>query len=195
MKDDNFIDIPVQYNNILKATKELNFKMSSDLYIGSLLKTLVASKPGGRILELGTGTGLATLWIVEGMDKNSKLVAVDNNETLLSVARKNLNDERIEFVCADGYEWIKVYKSPLFDLIFADAIPGKYDLFEETFELLKNGGIYIVDDMNQQPNWPKGHADRAEAFIRKLENRKDISLTKLNWSTGVMIGVKVDPDL
>ncbi len=195
MQDDTFTDIPVQYDSILKVTKELNFNMSSDLYIGSLLKTLVAAKPGGRILELGTGSGLATSWIAEGMDRYSKLVTVDNNELLISVAKKNLKDERIEFVCADGYEWINEYEGSLFDVIFADAIPGKYDLFEETFALLKTGGFYIIDDMMQQSNWPEGHADKAEAFVQNLEARKDIRLTKLNWSTGVVIAVKIFPGL
>lgn len=190
MQDDTFNDVPVQYEGILKATKELNFDMSSDLYTGSLLKTLVASKAGGRMLELGTGSGLATSWIAEGMDKYSKLVTVDNNELLISVARENLKDERIEFVCADGYDWINGYKGPLFDLIFADAIPGKYDLFEETLALLKTGGFYIIDDMMPQPNWPEGHAEKAEAFIKDLEKREDIRLTKLNWSTGIIIAVK-----
>ena len=165
--------------------------MASDLYTGSLLKTLVASKAGGRILELGTGSGLATSWILEGMDKHSNLVTVDNNELLISVTKQNLKDERIAFVCADGYAWISKYKGPLFDVIFADAMPGKYDLFEETWALLKTGGFYIIDDMLPQPNWPEGHAVKADEFIMTLENRKDITLTKLNWSTGIIIAVKV----
>ncbi len=195
MQDDIFTDIPVYYNRILNVTKDLNFNMSSDLYIGSLLKTLVAAKPRGRILELGTGSGLATSWIVEGMDKNSNLITIDNNELLISVAKENLKDERIEFVCADGYKWINEYRGSLFDLIFADAIPGKYDLFEETWALLQTSGFYIVGDMIQQSNWPEGHAEKAEAFIKFLESRKDIMLTKLKWSTGVVIAVKVIHDL
>jgi predicted O-methyltransferase YrrM len=191
MQDDTFSDIPVQYDSILKLTQELNFNMSSDLYIGSLLKTLVASKAAGNILELGTGTGLATSWIIEGMDKNSKLVTIDNNELLISVAKNNLNDKRITFVCRDGYEWINEYNGTSFDLIFADAFPGKYDLFEKVFSFLKISGFYIIDDMMQQPNWPEGHSDKAESFIKNLENRKDIRVTKLNWSTGVIVAVKI----
>ena len=69
MEDAVFADIPVQYKSIVKATAALSFNMNSDLYTGSLLKTLVASKKAGRILELGTGGGLATSWILEGMDE------------------------------------------------------------------------------------------------------------------------------
>ena len=190
MRDDIFTDIPVQYKNISEATKKLSFNMSSDLYTGSLLKTLVASKLSGRILELGTGSGLATSWLLEGMDQESRLITVENNEVLIDIAKQQLQDNRIEFVCADGHEWLQKYKSEKFDLIFADAMPGKYDLFEEAFCLLKTGGFYIIDDMLPQPNWPEGHAERVNAFINHLENRNEIVLTKLNWSTGIIIAVK-----
>jgi predicted O-methyltransferase YrrM len=191
MRDDIFTDIPVQYESISAATKKLSFNMASDLYTGSLLKTLVASKPAGRILELGTGGGLATSWILEGMDQQSRLVTVENNDVLLDIAKKQLPDNRIEFVLADGYEWLQHYAGEKFDLIFADAMPGKYDLFEETLALVKEGGFYIIDDMLPQPNWPVGHAERVGAFIDELETRKDITLTKLNWSTGIIIVTKL----
>jgi predicted O-methyltransferase YrrM len=58
----------VQYESIAEATKAIEFNMASDMQTGSLLRTLVASKPAGEILELGTGTGLATSWIIAGMD-------------------------------------------------------------------------------------------------------------------------------
>ena len=127
------------------------------------------------------------------MDEHSTLTTIDNNELLLSVARTYLKDERVTFVCADGYAWIKDYKGSAFDVIFADAMPGKYDLFEETLALLRTGGFYIIDDMLPQPNWPEGHAQKVERFIGELENREDIKLTKLNWSTGIIIAVKCIP--
>jgi len=190
MNDSIVLNIPVEYRKIKEASDELQFSMASDLYTGSLLKTLAASKPSARLLELGTGTGLATAWIVAGMDANSSLVTIENNELLIEVARKNINDGRVEFVLTDGYEWLKNYDGEKFDFIFADAMPGKYDLFEETINLLNSGGLYIIDDMLPQPNWPGGHDKKAEAFIQQLEERNDLLVTKLNWSTGIMIVVK-----
>jgi len=190
MEDSVFTDVPVHYNTIVQETTALSFNMNSDLYTGSLLKTLVASKKAGRFLELGTGGGLATSWILEGMDSRAKLVTVENNTALLGIARLLLTDPRIDFVLADGYEWLRNYQGEQFDLIFADAMPGKYDLFDETIDLLKSGGFYIIDDMLLQHNWPEGHADRVDDFISSLEKRNDLILTKMNWSTGIIIAVK-----
>lgn len=190
MNDMILADIPEIYDKIKSATDELEFNMASDLQTGSLLKTLAASKAGGRFLELGTGTGLATSWIASGMDENSSLVSIDNDKSLVDVAERHIRDERVEFIVADGYEWISKYNGSRFDLIFADAMPGKYDLFEETINMLNRNGFYIIDDMLPQSNWPQGHDERVKEFIIKLENRDDLLLTKLHWSTGIIIVVK-----
>ena len=191
MQDHIFSAIPESYAVIEEATRDLAFTMSSDRRTGSLLKTLVASKKSGRFLELGTATGLATSWILQGMDENSKLISIDINKTLMEVARQHLADSRIEFVLADGYQWLPAYQGEKFDLVFADAIPGKYDLFEETLAMVAVGGFYVVDDIFPQAKWPAGHAERVEGFTTMLEKRKDITLTKLNWSTGIIIVVKL----
>lgn len=192
MQDQVFNNIPAQYDRILAATRKLSFDMASDLQTGALLSTLVASKPGAKILELGTGSGLSTSWILQGMDERAHLTTIDNNALLHEVATQNLADQRVNFVLTDGYQWLKAYKGEQFDFILADAMPGKYDLFEETFSLLKKGGIYFIDDMLPQPNWPAGHADRVESFIEMLGRRSDLILTKMNWSTGLIIIVKTE---
>ena len=190
MDDKIITGIPGEYEVIKEATIELQFNMASDLYTGSLLKTLAASKPSGRFLELGAGTGLATSWIVSGMDEKSSLIAIENNEILIGVANKNIVDSRVEFMLADAYDWIREYKAEKFDFIFADAMPGKYDLFDETISMLNSGGLYIIDDMLPQPNWPKGHEEKVKLFINNLETRNDLLLTKINWSTGIIIVTK-----
>jgi len=190
MNDTIIARIPEEYEKIKEASIELQFIMASDLCTGNLLKTLAASKPSGRFLELGTGTGLATAWIVAGLDEKSSLLTIENNALLIDVAMKYIHDSRVKFVLADAYDWIRGYKSEKFDFIFADAMPGKYDLFDETISILKSSGLYIIDDMLPQPNWPLGHGEKVEELINKIEGRTDLFLTKLNWSTGIIIVTK-----
>lgn len=183
--------LPLAYEDLLEKCKEIGFTMPSDLYIGSLLKTLICSKPKGNILELGTGIGLTLSWMIDGMDLDSKICSVDNDPQLIKIATDFFGeDERVNLICEDGSVWIKNYSGDLFDLIFADAWPGKYSDLDLTLELLKPGGFYIIDDMLSQPNWPEGHQELVNELIGVLENRKDLQLTKMNWSTGIIVVVK-----
>jgi hypothetical protein len=72
-------------------------------------------------------------------------------------------------------------------MIFADTWPGKYFELEKTLALVKVGGYYIIDDMNPTDDWPEGHAEKATALIDQLEARADFLITKMNWSTGIII--------
>nr|WKN37927.1 class I SAM-dependent methyltransferase [Tunicatimonas sp. TK19036] len=183
--------IPKKYSDIQQATQKSGFSMSSDQLTGRLLRTLAATKPGGRFLELGTGTGLSTAWILDGMDRQSSLTSIDNEEKFLSIARQHLGDDpRLEIILSDGEAWIQQNKHLTFDYIFADTWHGKYLLLEETLAMLTPGGLYIIDDMQPQPNWPKGHAEKASNLVRTLEERDDLFITRQAWATGIIIGAK-----
>ena len=213
MNDKITTGLPSSYEGLLQKCKEIGFTMPSDLYIGSFLKTLICSKPNSNFLELGTGIGLSLSWMIEGMDLNSKIYSVDNDPQLIEIANDFFaQDNRVHLICEDGSKWIKNYSGELFNLIFADAWPGKYSDLELTLELLKPGGYYVIDDMLSQPNWPDGHQELVNELINDLEKRKDlqltkmkelvnelinnrvitnnIKLTKMNWSTGIIMVVK-----
>ena len=182
---------PKNYTAIHEATLLSGFTMASDVLTCSLLRTLAASKPSGKFLELGTGTGLSTAWILNGMDNNSSLISFDNDPAFLEIARRFLgDDERLNLVCSDGGEWVNKNIEEKFDYIFADTWHGKYLLSDEVLSMLNKGGLYIIDDMLPQPNWPEGHDEKALKLITVLENKEDLVLTKQVWATGIIIAVK-----
>jgi predicted O-methyltransferase YrrM len=182
---------PTAYKAIDDATLLSGFTMASDSETCGLLRTLAASKPAGRFLELGTGTGLSTAWILSGMDNHSTLVSVDNSPEYLAIARQWLGtDRRLTLVESDGGAWIEAHKDERFDYIFADTWHGKYLMLEEALGMLDPGGLYILDDMLPQPNWPDGHQEKARHLLQTLEAREDLYLTSLTWATGIIIGVK-----
>ncbi|WP_111669824.1 O-methyltransferase [Algoriphagus litoralis] len=183
--------LPKPYLEIQKATEESGFTMASDLAAGSLLRTLASSKPGGKFLELGTGTGLSTAWILDGMDNGAVLTSIDFDESVLSIADQYLGiDPRLKLELIDGEEWVKNNTAAQFDYIFADTWHGKYLMLDEVLSMLKIGGLYIVDDMLPQPNWPEGHAEKAVKFVEKLESLPFLNITKLNWSTGIIVATR-----
>ena len=183
--------IPVTYTSIDEATKLSGFTMASDVLTCSLLRTLAGSKPAGRFLELGTGTGLSTAWILDGMDNDSLLTSIDNDSHFIQIAQAFLgSDKRLKLQCVDGGDWIESNKNQKYDYIFADTWHGKYLLLDEALGMLAKGGLYVIDDMLPQPNWPDGHQEKAIDLIHLLEARDDLFLVKQAWATGIVIAVK-----
>lgn len=180
-----------KHRAILEASQRIGFSMNIDVLTGSLLRTLARSKPAGRFLELGTGTGLSTAWILEGMDADSSLVSIENDPACVAVAHQFLgNDARLNLRCEDADEWLTQNKEA-FDFIFADTWAGKYRLLDETLSFLKKGGLYVIDDLLPQPNWPEGHQKKVDLLLDKLTARNDLRTTALEWSTGLLLAVKI----
>jgi predicted O-methyltransferase YrrM len=191
MTDELIDKWPAGYAGILAATEALGFTMSSDILTCCLLKTLAASKPSGKFLELGTGTGLSAGWILDGMDSTSSLISVDNEAKFTAIAKQFLGtDERLKLITADGADWLQANIHQKFDYIFADTWHGKYLLLNEVLSMLNKGGIYIIDDMLPQPNWPEGHHEKVINLAAYLDTRRDLHITKQCWATGIIIAVK-----
>jgi len=183
--------LPEKYIAIRDATQASGFTMASDIVTCSLLRTLAASKPVGKFLELGTGTGLSTSWILNGMDTDSTLISIDHDHHFLDIATRFLgNDTRLKLITTDGEEWVNNNKEQKFDYIFADTWHGKYLLLYEVLSMLNKGGLYIIDDMLPQENWPDGHHQKAIDLVKYLNTRNDLVLTKQCWATGIVIAVK-----
>lgn len=192
MNDLSNLHEPKSIAAIWADTRAAGFTMASEPLACSLLRTLAASKPSARFLELGAGTGLSTAWLLDGMDSGSHLTTVDNDETLLSVLKNHLGkDPRLTVVCADGDEFVQSLHGQHFDFVFADTWAGKYRFLEEVLALLNPSGLYVIDDMLPQSNWPEGHAEKVADLIAALEQRKDFRVTKLSWASGVVLAAKL----
>jgi predicted O-methyltransferase YrrM len=147
--------------------------MASEPLVGALLRSLAASKPGGRFLELGTGTGLATAWLLVffwggGMDDRATLISVDYDAKVQRGAKDILGqDRRLTLVTGGAADFLRSQSPRSFDLVFADAMPGKYEDLESALAVVKAGGFYVIDDTNAE-----------------------FQILPLVWASGVVIAVR-----
>ncbi len=191
MNDYEVSRTPTALEAIQRDTAALGFTMPSEQKTGALLAALAASKPGGRLLELGTGTGLGAAWLLAGMDAAARLDTVDTDANVVAVARRHLaSDPRVTFHVMDGAAFLAHAAPGQFDFIFADTWPGKFTHLEQALSLLRAGGIYVVDDLLPQPNWPEGHAPKVPALIEALERLPEFTTVKLAWASGLMLVVR-----
>jgi predicted O-methyltransferase YrrM len=207
MHESPFFTLPPQLAAIQACSVALDFKMASERGTGNLLQVLAASKCGGRFLELGTGTGIATAWLLSGMDETSTLISIDTDEHVQSVAREILgSDPRLTLVTEDAESWLNNRVAALkpapqpgidqdgkFDLVFADAMPGKFIARDQALALVAPGGFYVVDDLLPQPNWPEGHAEKIPPLLYTLSSHPGFFSLPMAWASGIAVLVRRPP--
>jgi predicted O-methyltransferase YrrM len=106
-----------------------------------LVATLVASKPGGRIAELGTSYGEGAKAILAALPPQTSFVTVEIDHERAAQAREALAGTEAELLEGDWRELL-AERGP-FDLIFADGGVG----YDRVIGLLAPGGILIKDDL------------------------------------------------
>lgn len=191
MNDNRIHRRPRALDAIQADCERIGFAFASEERTGALLAAIAASKPGGRFLEIGTGAGHRTAWMLEGADRCSCIETVDSNPDTVAIARRHLAmDPRVTFHVADGAQFILGIREKTYDLIFADAWPGKFSHLDETLSLLSAGGVYLVDDLLPQANWPEGQGDRVPELLDSLESRQDVFVVRMAWASGIVLVVR-----
>ncbi|MGW1979551.1 O-methyltransferase [Streptomyces sp. NPDC001889] len=189
--DDTPSRIPAALPALRAQAEAAGFIMSSEDRTGALLAALAAARPSGRILELGTGVGEGTTWLLSGMDHGSRLTSVELDPAVQTFAREQLGaDPRVTFVSGDGGTWLRDFDGPPFDLVFADTWPGKFTDLDRALALVAPGGTYLIDDLFPQPGWPEGHGASVGRLLAELDEREDFRCVRLAWASGLLMAVR-----
>ena len=185
-------DLEKRLEAIRRESHSMGFSIGSHDATGKVLRAFSVTKPSGRFLELGTGTGIATAWLLAGMSEDSTLDSVDNDAKAQAVARRHLeSDNRVTLHLDNAANFLALAPQRSFDFVFADAWPGKFSHLNLALDLLKPGGVYFVDDLLPQPSWPEGHAEKIPPLIRALEEQREFQSVRLDCASGLMILVRV----
>jgi predicted O-methyltransferase YrrM len=182
-------DVPSPAARALKVADRAGFQLSSDLNTGSLLRTLAASKPGGRLLEVGTGVGVGAAYLLAGMDAAARLTTLERGPALANAARTLLaDDDRVEVVTTDAVDWLTAYDGPPFDLVFVDTTVTKFERRDLLFDHLAPGALFVADDLLPQDKWTEAHGPRVERFRREIVAEPRLIATLVDWASGLVIG-------
>src|SRR5262249_54115848 len=117
--------------------------------------------------------------------------SVDLNANFQQAAREILGvDRRLSLVHEDALAFLERQPAASFDLVFADALRGKYEGLAQALRVVRAGGFYVIDDMLPQSNWPEGHAPKVEALLRTLSEHPDFQATAMAWASGLVVAVR-----
>jgi demethylmenaquinone methyltransferase/2-methoxy-6-polyprenyl-1,4-benzoquinol methylase len=175
----------------IARARQAGFPLSCEPEVGRLLAVLAAHLPAGaRVLELGTGTGVGTAWIVSGLlprtDVTVTSVEKDADNATLAASGNwpsfvDLRHDDALGVLAEG---------GAFDLIFADAPGGKHEGLDLSIAALRPRGLLVVDDMTPQPDWPDGLRAAQDKCRQALVSAPELTCAELAAGSGVILSVK-----
>lgn len=148
--------LPPRVRAALVEAEQRGFGRSCSLEVGRLLRMLAATRPGGRLAELGTGTGVGAAWLLAGMDGTARLLTAELDADRAEAARCVLaGDERAQVRRGD---WRELLPDGPFDLIFSDCAPAKRETenLELLVKALRPGGLLVLDNFSPPARLPEG---------------------------------------
>ncbi|MGC4853342.1 O-methyltransferase [Micromonospora sp. DT4] len=167
------------------------FPLPSAPETGAFVAALAAAVPAhGRILELGTGTGIATGWMVHGLRgrEDVELTTVEFDEGVARLAGELAWPSWVKIVVADGADFVRTHGG--YDLIFADSPGGKWEALEETIAAIRPSGILLLDDMTPEKFRDTLHAEKTAEVRETVTNHPDLVCVEVGWATGLIMAVK-----
>jgi phosphatidylethanolamine/phosphatidyl-N-methylethanolamine N-methyltransferase len=107
---------------------------------------VAAERVGGRVLEVGVGTGIS----LPRYDKRTRLVGIDISEAMLEKARRRARDLKLDNVeeIAVGDAEALTYADGAFDVVVAQyvvtAVPNPERALDEFVRVVRPGGEIVI---------------------------------------------------
>jgi demethylmenaquinone methyltransferase/2-methoxy-6-polyprenyl-1,4-benzoquinol methylase len=171
--------------------RSAEFRLSCDPAVGGLLAVLAAHlQPGSRVLELGTGSGVSTAWIVSGLLPRTDVTVttVERDPRTAQLAALGSWPGFVDLRRGDALDVL--HEGGTFDLIFADARGGKWEGLDLTMAALNPGSLLVVDDMTPVPEWAAEQQARQDEVRRALLTSPLLTSVELSHGSGVILSAR-----
>ena len=166
----------------------------------SLLTLLAASTAASNVLEIGTGAGVSTLALLDGMLPSSALTTVDIDRSRVQAAKslidqhRDVRKHRVRTITGDVADVLPRLSAGSYDLIFVDAGVEvcEYSAYQ-ALALLKNGGLLILNNaLNSGSVAQPAARDEVTVALRRLihdiaECTSDVHVSLVHAQQGIFL--------
>lgn len=125
---------------------------SIDPGAGALLRLLAAAVSARTVVEIGTGTGVAALWLLRGMAPDGILTTIDSEvehqrAAKVAFAEEGVRPTRTRTISGHASDVLPRLTDAAYDMVLigADA-PNYAEYVEQGIRLLRVGGVLAIND-------------------------------------------------
>ena len=185
-----------------------NARMQISPEQGAFMQTMAAATRARRVLEVGVFTGYSSLAVALTLQAmhggDARLVGLDVSEEYTDRARRYWRDAGVDAIvelklgpAADSMKrLIAEGGAGGFDMMFIDADKTGYDTYyEQGLELLRSGGMMLIDNMLWSGRVADPGEDAADtaalrSLARKIHDDERVDMTLATIGDGVSVVVK-----
>ncbi len=115
--------------------------------VGTTLAALATAVKARAVVEIGTGAGVSTLWLLTGIRPDGVLTSVDydgehQRAARLAMVEADVPTQRARLINGSASDVLPRLADGGYDLVFCDATPGEYpDYLTHVQRILRPGGI------------------------------------------------------
>ena len=169
----------------------------------ALLRLLGTAVNAVAVVEVGTGTGVATVSLLEGLDESGTLTTIDPNAQLHAdlkevLAANEVDATRLRPIAGSPSEVLPRLADESYDFVLINELGGSHasEYIEQAQRLLRTGGVLAVNSAagrygsaaDQTNHSPEANASRE--FLTEPQLREAFTSSLLPLGDGLLVSVK-----
>lgn len=142
---------------------------------GAVLRVLAAALRARAVVEVGTGAGVAALWLLRGMPEDGQLTTIDlevehQRAARAAFAEAGIRPARTRIIPGRASEVLPRLTDGAYDLVLVAADPHGYpEHVEEALRILRPGGVLAVDGALHHDRVPDpARRDELTTIVREV---------------------------
>lgn len=118
---------------------------------GAFLKYIASLISAQSVVEIGTGSGVGTLWLLKGLISSGVITTIDPEVQHIQIAKQVLNDadipaNRYRLITSEYLDVMRKLADRAYDLVVFRGNPEDvFDVIDESHRILRTGGILAID--------------------------------------------------
>ena len=124
--------------------------IDSTVAVGNFLKFIAQFSNAKSVVEIGTGSGVGALWLLQGMPADGVLTTIDSEREHSKITRNIFEEADIavtkyRVITGKLIEVVEKLADNAYELVVIRAAVDLFEIVHESYRLLKPGGLLLID--------------------------------------------------